>query len=79
MAPDVLIAVTACEHHGDYSRPCGAVYVKQHGDDAGVVAAQHADELLNHRDLDGYAVWRPILAAVSDITRTDPTEHERVN
>jgi hypothetical protein len=35
--PDVLIAVTACEHHGDYSRPCGAVYVKRHGDDAGVV------------------------------------------
>jgi len=26
--PDVLIAVTACERRGDYSSPCGAVYVR---------------------------------------------------
>jgi hypothetical protein len=24
--PDVLIALTACERRGDYSRPCGAGY-----------------------------------------------------
>ena len=29
--------------------------IKRHGDDAGIVAAQHADELLNHRDLEGSA------------------------
>jgi hypothetical protein len=25
--PDVLIALAACERRGDYSRPCGVVYV----------------------------------------------------
>ncbi len=29
--PDVLIALTACEHRGDYSRPCGASYVNPPG------------------------------------------------
>jgi len=29
--PDVLIALTACERRGDYSRPCGAGYVEALG------------------------------------------------
>ena len=53
--------------------------IKRHGDDAGMIAAQRADELLNHRDLEGYAIWRCILASVSDLTRTSPAEDERVN
>lgn len=29
--PDVLIALTACERRGDFSRPCGAGYVEPLG------------------------------------------------
>jgi hypothetical protein len=29
--PDVLIALTACERRGDFSRPCGAGYVEPPG------------------------------------------------
>lgn len=56
-----------------------SLLLKRYGADADYVAAQRADELLNRRDLGGYAVWRRILTAVSDMTRASPAEDERIN
>jgi len=50
-----------------------------HGEDAELAAAQRADELLNRGDVEGHAVWRRIVSAVADLTRTKPAEGERVN
>lgn len=53
--------------------------IKRHRDDAAIVAARRADELLAEGDLDGCAIWKRILAAVNELTRTKPVEGERVN
>ena len=54
--------------------------LKRHGADAGHVAAQRADELLNSGDAEGCAVWRRILLeAVVELSRMKPAEGERVN
>ena len=55
------------------------ILIKRHGPDAAVVAAQRADELLEAGDPDGCAIWKRILAAVRELTRTTPAEGERVN
>jgi len=44
--------------------------VKRHGADAAIVAAKRADELLAEGDSDGYAIWKRILEAVSELART---------
>ncbi len=36
--------------------------VKQHGEDAPIHAAMRADAMLEAGDLDGYAVWKRVLA-----------------
>jgi hypothetical protein len=41
--------------------------IKQHGEDASIHAAMRADELLDAGDMDGQAVWKPILAAVEEL------------
>ncbi len=41
------------------------VLVKQHGEDAPIQAAMRADAMLEKGDLDGYAVWKRILRAVT--------------
>lgn len=53
--------------------------VKRHGDDAAMVAAQRADELLARGDIDGQRIWKRILAAVSELQRKTPTAGERSN
>ena len=53
--------------------------IKRHGDDAALVAAQRADELLVVGDLEGSAVWKQILGAISELVRTKPAQGERVN
>jgi hypothetical protein len=53
--------------------------VKRHGADPALVAARRADELLEARDTDGCAIWKRILSAVGELTRTTPAEDERVN
>ena len=53
--------------------------VKRHGDDAAPMAAKRAEELAAGGDVEGYAVWKRILAAVSELARTKPAEGERVN
>jgi hypothetical protein len=53
--------------------------LKLHDDDAGIVAAKRADELLASGDVEGCAIWKRILAAVTELSRTAPAEGERVN
>ena len=53
--------------------------VKRHGHDAAVIAALRADELLAAGDPQGCAIWKRILAAVTELARTTPAEGERVN
>jgi hypothetical protein len=55
------------------------ILTKRHGADAAIVAAQRADELLEAGDPDGCAIWKLILAAVAELTRTTPAKGERVN
>ena len=53
--------------------------IKRHGDDAAIVAAQRADELLAASDFEGCRIWKRILEAVAELTRATPAEGERVN
>jgi hypothetical protein len=54
------------------------ILIKRHGADATLVAAHRADELLKAGDTDGCAIWKRILSAVAEPTRTTPAEGERV-
>ena len=53
------------------------VLIRQHGDDAGLQAAQRADDMLDRGDMDGLAVWKRILAAVEEIARTEAADGEQ--
>jgi len=53
--------------------------LKHHGDDAPLVAAQRADEMLAQGDIVGQAIWKRITAAVEELIRQKPKEGERVN
>ena len=46
--------------------------VDQHGADAPIRAAQHADKLLAAGDIEGRAAWLRILAAVEELLATKP-------
>jgi hypothetical protein len=52
---------------------------KHYGADAALAAAQRAEELLAAGDVNGFAVWKRILDAAAELTRTTPAEGERVN
>jgi hypothetical protein len=53
--------------------------VERHGPDVAIGAACRADKLLAEGNTEGYAVWKRILAAVAEITRTTPAKGERIN
>jgi len=55
------------------------ILVKQHGDDAAIVAAQRADELLERGDLEGQRVWKRIVSAVRELKRSEPLRGELLN
>ena len=56
-----------------------ALLVKRHGADARIAAAQRSDERVAAGDIESYAVWKRMLAAVAELTRMTPAEGERVN
>ena len=56
-----------------------SILIKRHGADAAIEAARQADELLEAGGMDGCAIWKRILSAVAELTRTAPAEGERVN
>ena len=43
------------------------ILLKQHGDEAPIEAAMHADAMLDRGDLDGQRDWLQILAAVNEL------------
>jgi hypothetical protein len=43
--------------------------IDQHGEEAGLQAAQRVDKLLEDGDLEGSAVWRRIAAAIEEMKR----------
>ncbi len=45
------------------------VLIREHADEADLVAAERADGFLEVGDIDGSAVWKRILAAVKEIQR----------
>ncbi len=49
-----------------------AAFIKQHGDDAQLLAIKRATKMLDAGDVDGYAVWKRILRAVEEMERTEP-------
>jgi hypothetical protein len=53
--------------------------LKNHGDDAPLIAAQRADEMLARGDLVGQAICKRITAAVEELMRRKPKQGERVN
>jgi hypothetical protein len=57
----------------------GQSLIKRHADDAALVAAHRADEMLAEGDLDGCGIWKRVVAAVNEPARTTPAEGERVN
>jgi len=50
--------------------------IKRHGDDAAIVAAQRADELLA---IEGQIVWKRIVRAIGELQRQLPSAGEAVN
>jgi hypothetical protein len=53
--------------------------LRRYGVDAAIRAAQCADELFADGASDGYAIWKRIIEAMGELTRTKPTKGERVN
>ena len=48
------------------------LYLKQHGEDAEIVAATRADELLASGEIDGERMWLRVIRAIKELRRTVP-------
>jgi hypothetical protein len=56
------------------------IFVKKYGADlAPLMAAKRADAMLELGDVDGQRVWKTVLRAVLELTRTERGPGERVN
>jgi hypothetical protein len=53
--------------------------LKQHGEDAAIVAAQRADKLLASGDIEGEIVWKRIVAAINELQRREREPGETLN
>ncbi len=53
--------------------------ITRYGDDAGLHAAQRADELMAEGDMDGRAAWHRIENAIDELGRTAPGKGEDVH
>ena len=53
--------------------------VKRYGTDAGLAAAERAEKLLAAGDVGGFAVWKRILGAATELSRIEPAEGEWLN
>ncbi len=54
-----------------------AVLIKQHGDDAQLLAIKRATKMLDAGDVDDYAVWNRIADAIKDIQQETPRPGEQ--
>jgi hypothetical protein len=48
------------------------VLIRQHGGNATIIAAQHADACMERGDLDGQGTWRRVIAAIKELQDTSP-------
>jgi hypothetical protein len=55
-----------------FSSSVANLLVKQHGDEAQIEAAMHADAMLEKGSLDGQVVWLRIFKAVTELLDTRP-------
>jgi len=53
-----------------------SILIREHGEEADLVAAQRADSFLEACDMAGPAVWRRVAKAVKEIQREEPAECE---
>ena len=53
--------------------------IKQHGEDAPILAAMRADELMEAGDMDGRAVWLRIVKAIAELLSEERPEGEQVH
>jgi hypothetical protein len=56
-----------------------SVLIREHGDEADLVAAQRADCFLEAGDVDGQMIWKRVLKAIKEIQREVPRDGEAVN
>lgn len=56
----------------------GLFAAKRHGVDAETAAAQRADELLAAGDVEGQLVWRRIVAAITELRRSQSAKDKRL-
>ena len=54
-------------------------FIKTHGADAALMAAQRADALLAEGTVEGFRVWERIVAAINELQREKPSSGERAN
>ncbi len=54
-----------------------AALIKQHGDDAQLIAIKRTTKMLDAGDVGGYAVWKRIVDAIKDMQRETPCPGER--
>jgi hypothetical protein len=53
--------------------------LKQHGEDASIVAAKRADQCRASGDVDGLWMWEQIAEAILELLRDEPGEGEHFN
>ena len=53
--------------------------IERHGEVAALMAAQRADELIEDGDVEGWLIWRRIVAAIEEWQRLTPQESHEVN
>ena len=49
---------------------CANQYIRQHGEDAAILAAMRADEKVEACDLDGARTWRAIVKRINELLAT---------
>ena len=55
------------------------MFIREHGEEADLEAAQRADSFLEDGDVDGSAIWKLVLKAIKEIQRKEPRADEKVN
>ncbi|MCH9054263.1 MAG: hypothetical protein IIA72_25015 [Proteobacteria bacterium] len=53
--------------------------IKQHGEDAPILAAMRADELMEAGDMEGVTVWKMILKAIEELLSKERPEDAEVH
>lgn len=53
--------------------------LKEYGSEASLIAAKRADALLAQGEMEGFAVWRGVVDAITELERDKPHEGEALN